>query len=80
LSIKPRYWETPQGQVIEAIVFEDKHTLRDLKFVTGLGENRLTRALTTLYNDGVLVKYSSQYFVTSELLEEYLEYQRRIEK
>jgi hypothetical protein len=74
---KPRYWETPEGQVIKAIVFEDKHTFHDLVLTTRLEENKLSRILATLYHDGVLVKYSSQYFVTSELLDEYLEHEEK---
>jgi hypothetical protein len=65
---------------VKAIVFENKHTWREIQTVTGLEETELNRALAVLYNSGALVRLDKQYFVNTELINEYLDYQKKIQQ
>lgn len=79
MSDPPKYWGTPSGEVIKAIVYQGKHSWREIQEATGLGERELNRALAILYND-VLTRDDGDYRINLDLESEYLAFQTRKEE
>ena len=68
----PRYIGTKTGDVVKAIAVDSLHTWRDIQSVTGFSEKELNYHLSILYNNKVLVKQGSEYYIVPELEEAYL--------
>ncbi len=75
MSDPPKYWDTPSGEVIKRIVYQGKHSWREIRDATGLDERELNRALAILYNDDILIRENGDYRINLDLEVEYLAFQ-----
>ena len=75
---EPRYWGSWKGRVIKAIVVDGAKTWNDIRDLTGLSSKSLKRALSEMYDAGILEKkVGGVYRVSHEIYKEYREFSER---
>lgn len=74
MPAKPRYWGTKQGKIVIAIAVDSIKDWKGLQSTTQFSENELNYHLFLLFQDGVLKKSESQYYLIPSLEADYQEY------
>jgi len=75
MSVKPRYWDTDKGKVLNAIVLSERRTRSEIRSITGYTDDELNQVLAELFISDLISKTGPSYWIEDyDLFCEYRDY------